>query len=86
MDVITFPVNLLSILMHGVISLSDATSYDKKTFFLYVTGNALSFLMIFIFNTMIPKAVKMATQVHIITMSLEARSMSNLHKKRYHSL
>ena len=34
MDVITFPVNLkttcgLSILLHGVISLSDATSYDK---------------------------------------------------------
>ena len=34
MDVITFPVNLkttsgLSILLHGVISLIDATSYDK---------------------------------------------------------
>ena len=31
MDVITFPVNLygLSILLHGVISLPDATSYDK---------------------------------------------------------
>ena len=37
MDVITFPVNLLttsglSILLHGVISLSDATSYDKKCY------------------------------------------------------
>ena len=35
MDVITFPVNLyttsgLSILLHGVILLPDATSYDKK--------------------------------------------------------
>ena len=34
MDVITFPVNLkttsgLSILLHGVISLPDATAYDK---------------------------------------------------------
>ena len=34
MDVIAFPVNLLttsglSILLHGVISLPDATSYDK---------------------------------------------------------
>ena len=34
MDIITFPVNLLtthglSILLHGVISLPDATSYDK---------------------------------------------------------
>ena len=34
MDVIKFPVNLqttsdLSILLHGVISLLDATSYDK---------------------------------------------------------
>ena len=29
MDVITFPVNLLSILLHGVISLPDATSYDN---------------------------------------------------------
>ena len=34
MDVITFPINLsttsgLSILLHGVISLPDATSYDK---------------------------------------------------------
>ena len=34
MDVITFPVNLLttsglSILLHGVISLPDATLYDK---------------------------------------------------------
>ena len=36
MDVITFPVNLLttsglSILLHGVISLTDATSYHKYT-------------------------------------------------------
>ena len=36
MDVITFPVNLyttsyLSILLHGVISLPDATSYDKAS-------------------------------------------------------
>ena len=35
MDVKTFPVNLLttsglSILLHGVISLPDATSYDKN--------------------------------------------------------
>ena len=35
MDIITFPINLLttsglSILLHGVISLTDATSYDKK--------------------------------------------------------
>ena len=34
MDVITFPINLkttsgLSVLLHGVISLSDAMSYDK---------------------------------------------------------
>ena len=34
MDVVTFPVNLLttsglSILLHGVISLPDATSYDN---------------------------------------------------------
>ena len=38
MDVITFPVNLLttsglSILLHGVISLSVATSYDKVNSF-----------------------------------------------------
>ena len=37
MDVITFPENLkttsdLSILLHGVISLPGATSYDKKNF------------------------------------------------------
>ena len=37
MDVIPFPVNLyitsgLSILLHGVISLPDATSYDKCNF------------------------------------------------------
>ena len=37
MDVITFPVNLLtagglSILLHGVISLPDATSYDKNQY------------------------------------------------------
>ena len=37
MDVITFLVNLettsgLSILLHGVISLPDATSYDKKLY------------------------------------------------------
>ena len=37
MDVITFPVNLyttsgLSILLHGVISLSDATSYDETRY------------------------------------------------------
>ena len=35
MDVITFPENLqttsgLSILLHGVISLKEATSYDKQ--------------------------------------------------------
>ena len=35
MDAITFPVNLLttsglSLLLHGVISLPDATSYDKN--------------------------------------------------------
>ena len=38
LDVITFPVNLLtssglSILLHDVISLPDATSYDKFYFF-----------------------------------------------------
>ena len=37
MDVISFPVNLLttsdlSILMHGVISLPDATSHDKHVY------------------------------------------------------
>ena len=37
MDIITFPENLqttsgLSILLHGIISLQDATSYDKSTF------------------------------------------------------
>ena len=37
MDVITFPVNLktasgLSILLHGVLSLPDATSYDNVLF------------------------------------------------------
>ena len=37
MDVITFPVNRLTtsglqILLHGVISLPDATSYDKSYF------------------------------------------------------
>ena len=30
MDVITFPTSGLSILLHGVISLPDATSYDKE--------------------------------------------------------
>ena len=30
MDVITFPVSGLSILLHGVISLTDATSCDKN--------------------------------------------------------
>ena len=39
MDVITFPVNLyttsgLSILLHGVISLPDATSYDNKVYYI----------------------------------------------------
>ena len=42
MDIITFPENLkttsvLSILLHGVISLPGATSYDKT---LYVKGPA----------------------------------------------
>ena len=37
MDVITFPKNLgttsgLSILMHGFISIPDATSYDKRVY------------------------------------------------------
>ena len=37
MDIITFPINLLttgglSILLHGVISLLDALSYDKMPF------------------------------------------------------
>ena len=46
MDVITFPVNLLttsglSILLHGVISLPDATSYDKK---LYTFGQLNYFI------------------------------------------
>ena len=41
MDVITFPVNLyttggLSILLHGVISLQDATSYDKPFYIIFI--------------------------------------------------
>ena len=41
MDVMTFPVNLettsdLSILLHGVISLPDATSYDKFLYRIYL--------------------------------------------------
>ena len=44
MDVITFPVNLyttsgLSILLHGVISLSDATSYDKVQYLINLLDN-----------------------------------------------
>ena len=40
MDVITFPKNLLTtsgllILLHGVILLQDATSYDKKGYYAY---------------------------------------------------
>ena len=40
MDVITYPENLqttsgLSILLHSVISLSDATSYDKIIFYCF---------------------------------------------------
>ena len=52
MDVITFPENLLttsglSILLHGVISLPDATSYDKRYFDIvyfpnFLTNNELS--------------------------------------------
>ena len=50
MDVITFPGNLktasgLSIILHGVISLPDATSYDKPLFSLstlYVIKRATS--------------------------------------------
>ena len=43
MDVITFPVNLLttsglSILLHGVISLPDATVYDKLQLSCYNTN------------------------------------------------
>ena len=43
MDVITFPINLyttsgLSILLHVVISLPDATSYDKQ----FIEGDAIS--------------------------------------------
>ena len=30
MDVITFPTSGLSILLHGVISIPDRTSYDKR--------------------------------------------------------
>ena len=48
MDVITFPVNLLttsglSILLHGVISLPDETSYDKRNYI-------VSILRVFSFN------------------------------------
>ena len=44
MDVITFPVNLkttsgLSILLHGVILLPDATSYDKISYIIYKISN-----------------------------------------------
>ena len=44
MDVITFPENLqttsgLSILLHDVISLPDATSCDKKKYCIVVNGN-----------------------------------------------
>ena len=43
MGVITFPVNLLttsglSILLHGVISLPDATSCDKLTVYFQLSG------------------------------------------------
>ena len=62
MDVITFPVNLyttsgLSILLHGVILLSDATSYDKieksgsykcKTHFL--CSSQLSIIFVLVIN------------------------------------
>ena len=34
MDVITFPVNGLSILLRCVISLPDATSYDNNIYFM----------------------------------------------------
>ena len=45
---IMFPENLkttsgLSILMHGVISLSDATSYDKKNFYLSASAPGVIF-------------------------------------------
>ena len=48
MDVITFPENLLttnglSILLHGVISLPDATSYDKTYY--YITKYKDQFLL-----------------------------------------
>ena len=44
MDVITFPVNLqttsgLSILLHGVILLPDATPYDKSNYIIYKNIN-----------------------------------------------
>ena len=50
MDVITFPVNLkttsgLSILLHSVISLPDATSYDKYVFLVH--KNVFKFTNIF---------------------------------------
>ena len=49
MDVITFPVNLyttsgLQILLHGVISLPDATSYDK------VSSQKFQRLCLFLFS------------------------------------
>ena len=47
MDAITFPINLkttsgLSILLHGVITLSDATSYDKILYETFACAYAMA--------------------------------------------
>ena len=57
MDVKTFPVNLLttsglSILLHGVISLLDATSYDKLTNELICPLNIKLYYMFQLINLM----------------------------------
>ena len=52
MDVIKFLVNLLtisglSILLHGVISLSDATSYNDNVDFIYLPFGTMNHIMNF---------------------------------------
>ena len=60
MDVVTFPVNLkntsgLSILLHGVISLSDATSYDKPNKGIFFHASAIDLYSFIILNIFLPK-------------------------------
>ena len=69
MDVITFPVNLLttsglSILLHGVISLPDATSYDQICFkkrdshlVTYRSGNTATQIDFVLYQKSMPKLV-----------------------------